>query len=262
MLGKLLDYIGQTFGKIETYDKFANLDPNKSDNNSVFEIKETTPKEKGVNGQLDEPIYQGEYGDCWLLSGVLSMSYTESGAEVIKESINSNADGSVDVAFKGINKEYSVSAENMVKENKDVAAKSNYSRGDDDALAIELAVEQVVADKNVKTDFDVKTGGNPYHLYKLYGAERIGVADSKDEIDAAFNYFEKNSDECSMTLGVTDTNVCGLKKDHGYSVKEVTTSSVVVVDPWDSEKEIDVDREKLLLKPNNLSVVYAEFAIE
>ena len=190
------------------------------------------------------------------------MSYTESGAAVIKESINSNADGSVDVAFKGINKEYSVSAENMVKENKDVAAKSNYSRGDDDALAIELAVEQVVADKNVKTDFDVKTGGNPYHLYKLYGAERIGVADSKDEIDAAFNYFEKNSDECSMTLGVTDTNVCGLKKNHGYSVKEVTTSSVVVVDPWDSEKEIDVDREKLLLKPNNLSVVYAEFAIE
>lgn len=261
MLGKLLDFIGDTFGRIQNYDKFAGLDKEKS-NNSIFDTEEDTPKENGVNGKLDEPIYQGEYGDCWLLSGILSMSYTEAGAEVIKESINANSDGSIDVAFQGIGKGYTVSSETMSKENKDISEKSNYSRGDDDALVIELAMEQVVADKNVETDFDVKTGGNPYHVYKLYGAERIGVADTKDEITAAFNYFENNSDDCSMTLGVTDKRVCGLKKNHGYTIKDITTSSVVVVDPWNSEKEIEVNKEKLLKSSDNLSVVYAEFATE
>ena len=135
-------------------------------------------------------------------------------------------------------------------------------KGDDDALAIELAIEEVVADKNVKTDFDIKDGGNPYHVYKLYGAERVGVANTQEKISAAFDYFKDNSDECSMTLGVVDKNVCGLKKNHGYSVKEVTTSSVVIVDPWNSEKDITVNKERLLNNSDNLSVVYAEFATE
>ena len=261
MLGKLLDYIGETFSRIRNYDKFAGFNENK-EKNSIFETQDEAPRENGVNGKLDEAIYQGEYGDCWLLSGILSMSYTESGAEVIQESINANANGSVDVFFDGIGKEYTVSADSLKNENKDVSEKSNYSRGDDDALAIELAVEQVVADKTVDTDFDIKDGGNPYHMYKLFGAERIGVASTKEKIESAFDYFEENSDDCSMTLGVVDKSVCGLKKNHGYSVKEVNTSSVVIVDPWNSEKEISVNMQKLLKSSDNLSVVYAEFATE
>ena len=277
MLGKLLTYIGEVFGDIPNYKKFDGLDERKNEDSSIFETVETEstsvqptgvaisnaePKENGINGKLDEPIYQGEYGDCWLLSGILSMSYTESGSEVIQESINANTDGSVDVSFQGIDKEYTVSAKEMKKHNKDISEESNYSKGDDDALAIELAVEQVVADENVKTNYDIKTGGNPYYAYKIFGAERIGVADTKDEITNAFNYFEHNSDECSMTLGVTDKAVCGLKKNHGYTVKDVTTSSVVIVDPWNSEKEINVNKEKLLKQSDSLSVVYAEFATE
>ena len=123
-------------------------------------------------------------------------------------------------------------------------------------------MEKVVADKNVTTNFDIQKGGNPYHAYKLFGAERIGIADTKQEMENAFNYFKDNSDECSMTLGVVDKNVCGLKKNHGYTVKDVTTSSVVVVDPWNSEKEIEVNKENLLKQSDNLSVVYAEFATD
>ena len=254
-------FLSEIASRVNKADKFAGLGgtDKKDDSKSVFGKEE---KENGVNGKLDEPIYQGEYGDCWLLSGLLSMSYTESGAKVIEESITVNNDGSTDLYFEGIGKEYSVTASELEAENKEIDEKSNYSRGDDDALAIELGIEKVVSDPNVETKYSIQGGGNPYYVYKLYGAEKIGVAKDKEEISDAFEYFKNNADECSMTLGVTDKKVCGLRQNHGYAVKEVTTSSVVIVDPWNSEEEIKVNKEKLLKESGSLSVVYSQFATE
>ncbi|MBQ8886878.1 MAG: hypothetical protein IJY61_04170 [Candidatus Gastranaerophilales bacterium] len=272
MFGQLVGFINEIASHIDKADKFAGLDGTEKQekekttgsDDSIFKKEKTTEtkQENGVNGKLDEPIYQGEYGDCWLLSGLLSMSYTESGSKVIQESITANNDGSVDLYFEGIDKAYTISADELAKENKSVESKSDYSRGDDDALAIELGIEKVVSDPNIETKYSIQDGGNPYYVYQLYGAEQIGVANDKQEIENAFKYFEKNSDDCSMTLGVVDKRVCGLKKDHGYAVKEVTTSSVVIVDPWNSEEEITVNKEKLLKESSNLSVVYSKFATE
>lgn len=270
MFGQLVGFISEIAGHINNADKFAGLDGTEKkekekaigSDSSIFQKPNEAKCENGVNGKLDEPIYQGEYGDCWLLSGLLSMSYNESGEKVIQESITSNSDGSVDLYFEGINKTYTITADELAKENKPVESKSNYSRGDDDALAVELGIEKVVSDPNVETKYSIQEGGNPYYVYQLYGAEQIGVANDKQEITNAFNHFEKNSDDCSMTLGVVDKKVCGLKKDHGYAVKEVTTSSVVIVDPWNSEEEIKVNKEKLLKDSNCLSVVYSQFATQ
>ena len=272
MFGQIVGFLNEIAVRIDKADKFAGLDgterktvtkekeaeKSKENDKSIFREQ----KETGANGKLDEVIYQGEYGDCWLLSGILSMSYTESGSKVIQESITANDDGSVDMYFEGIDKSYTITADEIAKENKPINSKSMYSRGDDDALAVELGIEKVVSDPNVETKYSIQDGGNPYYIYKLYGAEEIGVADDKEEITDAFNYFEKNSDECSMTLGVVDKRVCGLRKDHAYAVKEVTTSSVVIVDPWNSEEEINVNKEKLLKESSNLSVVYSKFATE
>ena len=270
MFGQIVGFINEIATRVNNADKFAGLDGIAK--KTLTEEKEKTQKrdtsifkeekENGANGKLDEAIYQGEYGDCWLLSAILSMSYTESGSKVIQESINANADGSIDMYFEGIDKSYTITADEMAKENKAIDSKSSYSRGDDDALAIELGIEKVVSDPNVETKYSIQDGGNPYYVYQLYGAEDIGIANDQQEIQEAFNYFEKNSDECSMTLGVVDKRVCGLKKDHAYAVKEVTTSSVVIVDPWNSEEEINVNKEKLLKESGNLSVVYSKFATE
>ena len=82
-------FLNEIANRVNKADKFAGLGgtDKKDDNKSIFGKEE---KENGVNGKLDEPVYQGEYGDCWLLSGLLSMSYRESGAKVIEESKTAN----------------------------------------------------------------------------------------------------------------------------------------------------------------------------
>lgn len=216
--------------------------------------------DKGLNGEIDEAVYQGEIGDCWLVSAVLSMSYTDDGADVIKNNMFINDDGSVVVSFPGADKEYAVTSDEIAKENViSITGKTEYSKGDDDMLALELAVEKIVDDKSVKTNYSLEDGGNPYYIFKLFDADNIKVASSKSEIKQALSYYEKNSDKCSMTLGVVDESVCGLLANHGYAVKSIDEDNIVLINPWDSTTEIKVDRDELISNSNNISIVYAEF---
>ncbi len=214
----------------------------------------------GINGEIDEPVYQGEYGDCWLLSGILSMSYTDSGAQALKDGINLNSDGSVDISFSGANREYNISAEELERYNmSDMDENSLYSTGDDDMLAVELGIEAIVSDETVDTKYSIQDGGNPYYVFKLFDADNIKVASSKEKIITSFDYFEENQDKCSMTLGVVDKSVCGLKANHGYAVKSIDKDDVILVDPWDSASEISVSKKELIQHYENLSIVYADF---
>ena len=63
-------------------------------------------KNKGVNGEIDEAVFQGSTGDCWLLSGVLSLSYTQEGKQAIKDAIKQDENGNYQVTFKGIDKTF------------------------------------------------------------------------------------------------------------------------------------------------------------
>lgn len=232
----------------------------RSESNPDNKVK-PSKDENSLNGTIDYPVQQGEIGDCWLISAVLSMSYNEDGSQAIEDNMNIHDNGDVDVYFPGEEKQYSVTASEIEKENNNVNSegKTKYSSGDDDMLAIELAVDKIVKDDTVKTKYSLEEGGNPYYIFKLFGADTIKVADSKLELKQALNNFEENSSEYSMTLGVVDKPVMGLLKDHGYSVKSVDEDNVVLVNPWDSTEEISVDKDKLLDNYKNLSIVYAKF---
>ena len=73
---------------------------------------------KGVNGQIDEAVFQGQEGDCWLISGILSLSYDDKGQELIKDAISKNPDGSYNVYFKGVDKSYTITKEELNSFNK------------------------------------------------------------------------------------------------------------------------------------------------
>lgn len=217
-------------------------------------------QEKGVNGEIDEPVYQGDVGDCWLLSAILSMSYNEDGVNIIKENMSINKDGSVDISFPGIDKEYSVSSSEIKEEN--VTGKyssSEYSRGDDDMLALELGIDKVVKDTSVTTKYSLEEGGSPYYVYKLFDAESITVADSSLEVEQALDYFEENSDECSMSIAISDVEIDDLLPNHGYAVKSVEGDNVILVNPWDSTKEIKASKSDLIENGDKMNVIYAEF---
>ena len=107
---------------------------------------EGTEGGNGVNGEIDENVSQGNTGDCWLLVGVLSLTSTEVGRNIIKESITCNADGSVTVTFKGLNVSYTITAAEIKKWDTDSKTNDAYSNGDNDMLVLELAVEKLKRD--------------------------------------------------------------------------------------------------------------------
>lgn len=105
-----------------------------------------------VNGQIDEGVYQGGTGDCWLLSAILALNATEEGQQVIRDSLQVNSDGSVAVTFKGIKTadgepvQYTISADEIKAHDTDYNSNDMYSNGDNDMLVMELAVEKLEKD--------------------------------------------------------------------------------------------------------------------
>lgn len=105
-----------------------------------------------VNGEIDQAVAQGGVQDCWLIAGVLALNNTTNGKQILKNSISVNQDGSVTVKFAGVNAEYRISYEEMKLYDNEASFATKtvvaYSVGDNDLLAIELAV------KKLKNDID------------------------------------------------------------------------------------------------------------
>ena len=105
-----------------------------------------------VNGEIDQAVAQGGAQDCWLIAGVLALNNTTNGKQILKNSISVNQDGSVTVKFAGVNAEYRISYEEMKLYDNEASFATKtvvaYSVGDNDLLAIELAV------KKLKNDID------------------------------------------------------------------------------------------------------------
>ncbi len=90
MLNKILNFIDGVLGDINTLDKYTTTKNNsEKEDTSIFEKQEK-------KGQ----IHKEEYDNLDFLSGVLSSSYNDSGAKVIKESINSISDDNFDLEFE------------------------------------------------------------------------------------------------------------------------------------------------------------------
>ncbi len=216
-------------------------------------------KEKGINGIIDETVYQGNYEDCWLISGVLAMSYTDAGADIIKDSIKARTDGSIDVTFPYACETYNIPQDEFEKNNLSINSKNyDYSVGDDDMLALELATEKLIQAQGI-TKYSIKDGGNPYYIFKMFNADFITVSKTPEEIICAFKEFERFPDKYAMTLGVLDNSICGLRENHGYTIKNVDENTVTLIDPWNTSKEITVDKNELLNSADSLSLVYAKF---
>lgn len=202
----------------------------------------------GVNGKIDDGFYQGTKGDCWLLSGVLSLSYTNDGKELIKNAISKDTNGNYQVYFRGLNKSYTVTEQELQSKNKSTSAKSSpYSTGDDDMLLMELAVEKII--KEGKADIETAnglTGGSAYYLYQLLTGNEVQYAYVDEPMQAAsllVDYYN-NQNEYSATLGVAE-GFAGLPDDHAYAIKSMDSDSVTLVNPWNSTKDVKISTESL-----------------
>lgn len=228
----------------------------RADAESEYEYGLFYDKNKGVNSAIDEGVFQGNTGDCWLLSGVLSLSYTKDGQEVIHNAIKKDNNGDYNVTFKGLGKSYKITKEELNNKNvgtlenalNDYDNKSEYSTGDDDMLLMELAVEKAVKDK----DNDIPTsdgisGGSAFYLYSMLENAPTGYSygNENGKVAKLMDYYAHNQDSSAATLGVIDS-FGGLEDSHAYAIYSMDYDTTTLVNPWNSTQGIVVPNQLLL----------------
>ncbi len=215
---------------------------------------------------------QGLAGDCWLLSSINSLSYSEKGREIIRNALE-YTDGGTIVHFKGVG-DYFIS-DRLLYEAKGAL---KYSNGDDDMNIIELAVEAVLDDVannrvmfsderlfllNSYADEDPTCRGvSPIDLgdmqrtmiYLLTGKISEFYDDTNAKMDILLKFEQNEGENMVVTAGIgggynlIDCNGKNhyTKLPHMFSVIEVSNGVVTLVDPENSEEEMQFDEETII----------------
>lgn len=230
-----------------------------------------------INGEI-EASKQGLLNDCGTLSGINSLSFTEEGKRVIKNAISLDDKGNVVVYFKGVDKKYTITPEEMKN--------SNASFGDDDVKALEIAVRKFrtdVLNSNIEIDEKLpdcaySTGrasfpkegenfnGDPLEggdgrqiMFLLTGKEpemfssrilnKAAYTDKGKEYKKDFeNYikdFEKHPEKYAATASFkyyeNENNIVAM---HEYAIKKIDKDNIILVNPWFSSEETVISREE------------------
>lgn len=165
---------------------------------------------------------QGTTGDCWLLSGLKSLAVTPIGADIIRNSIIKNEDGTVVVNFKGANKSYTITEEEFNKAAKetvtspDGVTEKKYSSGDADVLLFEFAMSKLkneIAEGKVGSDLPnyakiivnkdapIEGGAGAQLYYLLTGKESCGISTTGAKISNTEKViFKDNKEKLSKFL--------------------------------------------------------------
>ena len=232
------------------------------------------------DGEIDN-TKQGQTNDCWILSAINALSYSEEGKECIKESLEYK-DGYTIVHFKGGAGDYIVTDEEILA----TRGTLQYSSGDMDMVIFEIAVEKfrndlangnVIFDSNIPSDVARKPdetsssgivylsdssidGGQEAQLLYLLTGKVPEENILREDYEKYLNKLKEGN--CAITFAATseikDINgkkVFGGGDAHAFSVKSFDGENVTIVNPWDSSKEIVISLEEFTNKAAKLQVV-------
>ncbi|MBQ3641021.1 hypothetical protein II906_03735 [bacterium] len=236
------------------------------------------PEGNEINGYIDGNISQGVISDCWLITPVENLSYTPKGARILHDAINVNKNGDVDVYLKGPDLTYTVTKDEIKRGNEQY---SLFSRGDDDMLVFELAVEkfrQDLADGKIERDpnlpdymyytntngYNTMRMGETRQAYWLLAGITNGVeAKTEEDIQSVINSYISNPEdslldvELSKDAKVKDVN--GKKvmfyASHGYGVKKISENTITLICATSNNREIVISFDQLAKLPIS-SLVY------
>ena len=231
-----------------------------------------------------ESSQQGYIGDCWLLSGLNSLSYSQKGQKLINDAITVNDNGSYTVTFGGINKDVNITDSDLLQ-----ARKSGlYSTGDDDVLLMEVAFEKVIDDiqsgkikipgdtTNLsfieKTDGQISSidGGWLSDMIYLLTGDDLEFITNKSSFTAFLDEMEKNPQNYVAKLSfpssskgetedfnsITDINGKEIYSlgdgGHAFAIKSVSNGIVTIVNPYDSNKEYQISYDELIYSARNI----------
>lgn len=239
--------------------------------------------ETSINGEIED-TKQGDAGDCWLLTHINGLRDTKWGKKLIKNAIKPDGAGGAVITFKGAKgeqKEFHISVNEIIK-----ARESGiYSSGDDDMIAMELAVEKYLIKfghlyEDRKQDIGTESGkaitGNG-----LSGSEFVELLSGKqtnthyalppqsnfmDEGKRSYNEklrmlteVEKHPGEYLVEVSFQGNSIDGVMHgQHAYQVKKVITEGgkkyAILVNPWNSSENIQMELDKLIYYSDLLSI--------
>lgn len=241
----------------------------------IFTKTKTKPK-TSFNRRIEPTKQSMTQGDCWLLSDINALSYKDWGRKAIHDAILPDEDGSggVTIKFKGSplkQKEIHITAYQIGEARKS----GNYSDGDDDMIALELATEitfrkmvHLGLAKRLTTDKELQEENinyrsyiycgvatkdfNQYPISKLLGLPTrninffvINNMNSDNYIadkDKILKFISQHDKDISMQC--TFAGYTGNKYVHGghmYAVKKLCYGKKAILrDPYDDTKEINL----------------------
>lgn len=224
-------------------------------------IVESVNNSKTTN-YIIEDSEQGKTADCWLLSTIYSINETEKGKEFFKNMFEYKDDETVVHLHVG---DYTIT-DDEVK-----IGRIRNTKGDEDVLLIELAVEKALADYNqgkIKLPEAVITpalgGNNTFStlnlgsqdaaIYILTGnsAEYLPIKDNNEKVNYYLYQFENEGKEnMSVTASIEEADAgytnpttgesYFLRGNHAYCVKKIENGFVTLTNPDNSSIDIEMD---------------------
>ena len=240
--GKRLDEIAERF---ESRIQQTNKD------NSEKKAKGGLKSLIAPDGKIDGNFRQNDLGDCWLLSGLKSISNNPKTLQMMNDNLKYNdKDGSVTVTLKGANKTYTVTKEELY-------GSSEFAKGDLDIRAVEIATNRHFQEEYHKSskslckinppkpDINGNSSLKAYEL--LLGIKGEHVFVKKDNAsDFIKNYVKDNNHLVVVSrhfkpnerINDAKGNSVLVYSHHAYSVAGADDKFVYIVNPHDSSKKI------------------------
>lgn len=244
----------------------------------------STNKDYPIDGMINQEIHQGTEKDCWLISAINAMSYTDRGRALLKEAISISADNTVAVTLKGTGETYKFTTEEVLSRSKDL------STGDLDARVLEMAVEQhrLKLLDNKRSDINYKnlsdwsykvsklatkkdplntgSGIEAFSLLSGSNADFFAVnsnsKDYKEKFEIYLNMIENNPNyfvsfvtfRNNFTVNIDSAMNKLLRTNHLYAIKKVNDKDVILINPNNSTQEIVLSKVQLMNSLQQLQI--------